>query len=258
VLAFAVRRGAQMRLRLGEGGLAERVQEGRNREAQVVRYPRRKLFNKARRQVFLDWFGATCNMSWASEKAGVSYKTVSKHIRKDPDFAAEVHEAMQLGVLRAKAKLIETKKRESAPVLDEDGEEEVPELDMPHDQLIQGVREHGRTLALGRKRGRAPRVASNEEVLAALTKRVKAMWVRCERRHGRDGSAPPPCVEEDEALRTQAVSRPDSLVGSEVGPLHHAAHGSPPRAGEENAGCEAKLLHHAAHGSPPRAGEELA
>ncbi|HEY0131766.1 MAG TPA: hypothetical protein VGB57_10205 [Allosphingosinicella sp.] len=147
-----------------------------------MRNPRRKLFNKERRKIFLEWFAATANMSWSAEVAGVSYKTVSKHILKDAEFAGLVHEAMGLGVLRAKAKAIETKRTE--PKIGIDGEIEVPELDMTRDEARQAVREHERTLSFGRKPGRVPRIASNAEVEAAVRKRLKVFGRRVRARKG--------------------------------------------------------------------------
>ncbi|HYJ30260.1 MAG TPA: hypothetical protein VEW25_07970 [Allosphingosinicella sp.] len=178
-----------------------------------MRNPGRKLFNKERKKIFLEWFAGTANMSWAAEVAGVSYKTVSKHILKDPDFAGEVHEAMQLGVLRAKAKMLETSRQPTKIGID--GEIEVPELDMTRFEAQQAVREHERTLTFGRKPGRVPRIAGNAEVLAVVRKRFKVFAARVRARGGSGDGSP---------------------SGSR-GPLHQpapsATAGPPPRAGEE-------------------------
>ena len=103
---------------------------------------------------------------------------------------------MQLGVLRAKAKSLETKRKEAeAGGGGEEDEIEVPDLDIDRDQAMRLVREHERTLLFGRKPGRAPRIASNEEVLQALRKRVKALEARVKRGALRDGGStgsPPP------------------------------------------------------------------
>jgi hypothetical protein len=180
-------------------GPDDRVHRGRNRDAQIVRYPRRKLFNRERRKIFLEWFAATANMSWSAEVAGVSYKTVSKHILKDAEFAGLVRDAMGLGVLRAKAKAIETKRRE--PKIGIDGDLEVPELDMTRDEARQAVREHERTLMFGRKPGRAPRIASNAEVVAVVRKRLKVFAARVRaRRVLRDGPSTGSVPPQDERL----------------------------------------------------------
>jgi hypothetical protein len=154
-----------------------RIHAGRNREIQVVRYPRRKLFDRARKDVFLEWFAATCNMGWSAEKAGVSYKTVSRHIRDDPDFRAEYEESMRAGVLRVKAISLATRRQEERIGID--GEIDAPELDdVDRDQAMRLVREHERTLHLGRKQGRMPKVAPNAEVRAALVKALATFGVR--------------------------------------------------------------------------------
>ena len=185
------------------GEASTRLLAGRNREVQVVRVSGRKLFNKERKQAFLEWFAATANMSWSAEVAGVSYKTVSKHVLKDPEFAAAVDAAMQMGVLRAKAKLLETPKQELT--IGEDGEIDAPAPEMSAEQALLAVREHGRTLQQGRKPGRTPRIADNGEVLKAVAKRLTALAARV-RRRGPSGS-------------------PD--------PRHHPAGGPPPRPGED-------------------------
>ena len=51
------------------GGEAVRVHPNKHREAQVARTGGRKLFNRARKKAFLEWFAATANLGWAAEKA---------------------------------------------------------------------------------------------------------------------------------------------------------------------------------------------
>ena len=163
-----------------------RLQGGRNRELQVARTGGRKLFDAEARGVFLEWFGATCNMSLSAEQAGFSYKTVSKHYLKDPAFAAELDEAMRLGVMRMKANSLETK---APAVIRPDGELDAADLgDIDREEAMRLVREHERTLTVGRKQGRTPRVASNAEIEAALIKRLAAFAKRVK---ARDATAPP-------------------------------------------------------------------
>lgn len=190
-----------------ELGADDRIRGGRNRELVIVRNVRRKLFNRARKKTFLDFFAATANLGWAAEKADISRQTISKHLVKDSEFAAAYREALDVGRLRLEAKLLETKKPE-APLFPSDGAgsgadgtgdgDEIPDIDMEFDKALAVFRELGREVKVGRKQGAPARVASNDETLKELTKRVRAMWVRAERRHGRDGSAAPPPPEEDE------------------------------------------------------------
>lgn len=170
--------------RRGRGGVArlqgdDRIQSGRNRERQIVRHPNRKLFNAARKKIFLEWFAATANLGWAAEKAGVTRQTVSKHLFSDPDFAARYDDALRVSRLRLKAKMLETRKPEAGAF---ELELEPPDIDMPTEKGLAVLRELEREMTIGRRQGRTPRIASNEEVMKALTKRVKALEDRVKRR----------------------------------------------------------------------------
>jgi predicted DNA-binding protein YlxM (UPF0122 family) len=156
----------------------------------IVRNPRRKLFNRERKGKFLSFFASTGNLGWAAEEAEISRQTVSKHLMSDPEFKAAYEQALEVSRLRLKASLVEIRKPEAPIVID--GDVEVPDTDMPFDKAIAVLREFEREVKVGRKAGRAPRVASNAEVVKDLTRVVKAQWRMAERRHGRDGSAPPP------------------------------------------------------------------
>lgn len=169
------KRGKNVRL-----AATDRVHAGHNRDIQIVRYPRRKLFNKARKAVFLEWFAATANLGWAAEKAEVCRQTISKHLMSDPEFAGAYEDALKVSRLRLKAKMIETRRAEQPLAAGE--AIEPPEIDMPFDRGLAVLREMEREVKLGRKQGRMPRVASNEEVLAALRRRVKALEARVKRR----------------------------------------------------------------------------
>ena len=142
----------------------------------MVRYPCRKLFNKERKKIFLEWFAATANLGWAAEKAGVTRQTVSKHLMSDPVFAAAYEDALGASRLRLKAKLIETKQPEAPLAID--CEIEAPDIDIAFDKGLAMLREMEREVKLGRKQGRMPRIASNAEVKAAVAKRMKIFGAR--------------------------------------------------------------------------------
>lgn len=63
-----------------------RIRPAKNRLLQVNATPKRKLFDRKRKEVYLEWFAATCNASLSAAKAGVRYETVFKHFAKDPAF----------------------------------------------------------------------------------------------------------------------------------------------------------------------------
>lgn len=163
----------------GDGG-EERIVPGKHREIQVARTGRRKLFNRAAQEVFLEWFAATCNVKWSAEMAGFNYKTVLRHRMTDPVFAEGWDRAVRQAYARLEAQQLETRRKE-APIGIE-GDWDAPEMDPVDPQIaIQLLREHKRDvvgpgLAFGepRKQGRRPTVATNAEVKAALLKSLKA------------------------------------------------------------------------------------
>jgi hypothetical protein len=182
------------------GEVAIRIRGSRERLVQVGREGGRKLFGKARKEVFLQWFASTGNIGIAAEKAGVARQTVSKHRLSDPAFAAAYLDAIELGVPDLKAKLIHHLK--GRPKLNVHGEVEEADAGAFDPQLtMQMLREQDRILAGGGGRpstgsgvralkpGRAPRVASDAEVLAALVKRLAAFGLRVQAEAG--GGAQP-------------------------------------------------------------------
>jgi hypothetical protein len=158
------------------------IRPGRNRQLQVGRTSGRKLFDAERKAVFLEWFAATCNSSWAAEMAGVNYRTVWKHRMNDPAFDEACDRAEEQAVARLRAKQLETKRKPLA--IGPEGDWDAPEMD-DIDPLLaaQLLREHergrgGPAAGMGRKQGRRPRIATNAEVRAALIKRLAAYGVR--------------------------------------------------------------------------------
>jgi hypothetical protein len=165
------------------GDDSERIASGRNRELQVARGGSRKLFKGKLRRRFLEYFAATANAKWSADRAGIAYQTVWKHRMNDPRFAEAYDRALDQSVARVRAKLVET--RIKAKPIEIDGDFDAPELEDVDPQIgLAILREHGWGLTgpspLGRPRkaGRAPQVASNAEVRAALVKRLEAFGER--------------------------------------------------------------------------------
>jgi hypothetical protein len=171
--------------------VAARIRPNRERLLQVARSGRRKLFGKARKEVFLQWFGLTGNLGIAAEKAGVARQTVSKHRLSDPEFEAAYNRAIELGVPDLKARLLSF--MNGRPKLDVVGELEAPDdADFDPQLAVQVLREQERMMNAGgsgvgrpRKTGRVPRVATNAEVTAALVKRLVAFGIRVATEEGR-------------------------------------------------------------------------
>jgi hypothetical protein len=162
-----------------------RVQPNKGRRLQVARTGGRKLFDAAAQAVFLEWFAATCNVSWSAERAGFNHKTVLRHRMNDPHFREGWERALAQGYARLEAKQLETKRKE-VPIGIE-GDWDAPEMDDMDPLLrLQILREHKREIAGVRKPGRRPRVASNIEVREALVIRLRAFGIRVS---GEDGGA---------------------------------------------------------------------
>jgi hypothetical protein len=166
-----------------EGGDGiERIQPNRNRVLQVARTGNRKLFDDARKEIFLQWFAATANLSFSAEQAGVCRQTISKHRFSDPAFAERYMEALSLAVPDLQARLLAY--LSGRPVLNVVGDLEPPDDAVfdPH-LAIQILRELSRILRDAKpggplKQGRSPRVATNEEVKEALLKALVALGIR--------------------------------------------------------------------------------
>lgn len=159
----------------------------------------RKLFDKKRKEAFLEWFAATCNARLSAGKADISEKTVWKHVQGDPAFEEAFVRAIEIGYLRLEARrLQEAQTMGLVAAGDGDGpgapgdegyeircelDEELIEQHFDPALAAQLLRDHGRRLGLSppRKPNPAGRVASGQEVVDALTKRLAAFGVRVSR-----------------------------------------------------------------------------
>src|SRR3982751_2480399 len=68
--------GQSLEARSARPGEELRVTPNKNRLVQARRTGGRKLFDRKRKEVFLEWFAATCNVRLSAGKAGVHEKTV--------------------------------------------------------------------------------------------------------------------------------------------------------------------------------------
>src|SRR5439155_25855891 len=59
------------------------------------------------KEVFLEWFAATCNDRLSAGKAGVHEKTIYKHLLKDPAFEEAWFRALRLGYARLEARVLQ-------------------------------------------------------------------------------------------------------------------------------------------------------
>ncbi|MEA3061158.1 MAG: hypothetical protein QOJ94_939 [Sphingomonadales bacterium] len=159
-----------------------------HRAMQLGRDGKKKKFNRAARKVYLEWLAATGNCAYAAARAGFTTKTVWNHRMADAQFAEDHNHAVDQGIARAKARLIEDKAKGPIEI---GGDLDAVELEPPDPALVlKLVGDHERKAAgWPSRRGRPPRVATNEEVEKALAKRL-AVFARRERsRGGGDGGA---------------------------------------------------------------------
>jgi hypothetical protein len=152
-------------------------------EVQAARPGRRKAFGKAAKELFLEWFAATANVRLSAEKAGVSFRTVYKHRMKDEAFAAAWDESLRQGYARLEAAMVE--RASSPPKLDVAGDLVAPETEAVDPTLTMALlKEYKRVLqapgpaGASRRRGPVPRMATEQEVTVALTKRLQLFGIR--------------------------------------------------------------------------------
>jgi hypothetical protein len=157
----------------------------------------RRLFDKGARRVFLEWFAGTGNLSLSARKAGFHYRTVLRHRAEDDVFRGEFDLALEQSEVRVQAWLAEAKDAGldagEASGFDPSGPDEMDghaPANLTAEMAMQWLRANGQRRAhaaalagggpsagsgRGLKRGRAPSAASNEEVLEALLKGMRAM-----------------------------------------------------------------------------------
>jgi hypothetical protein len=170
---------------------------------QIAKRGGRKLFDEERREVFLEWFAATCNVKLAAEKAGVAYQTLFKHRMKDPAFAQRWDAALQQGYARVEARLLQEVHAPGVIAsgakqsrLDRHGsreprddevrvlDEELAEEHFDPQLALQLLREHARRLSTcsrqgcGREQRTTARSATSKEIADALAKRLKGFALR--------------------------------------------------------------------------------
>src|SRR3954454_14877458 len=94
--------------RVVAGEEVPRIIPNKHRALQVAPTSRR-LFDKAARKVFLEWFAGTGNLSLSARKAGFHYRTVLRHRAEDEVFRGEFDLALEQSEVRVQAWLAEAK-----------------------------------------------------------------------------------------------------------------------------------------------------
>ena len=164
----------------GERPMVIEPQSGRR--LQMRRQPRNQ-FSLARKEAFLDHFGATCDATVAAEVAGVARTTPLRHRRRDPDFREAWDEALAQGYARLEAEAVRLRLA-ALERIRLAGDKGVPEAAAEFDRSLALLREAKRAVAGTRSPERAPKAWDFDRALDELEKELKAFGVRIDREEG--------------------------------------------------------------------------
>jgi len=182
---YAHRRGCALFREAWDAAVAESgrlilVTPGPRRRWQARRQ-RQSRFTRARKEIWLEHFAATCDVTAACEAAGISINTVYRHRRDDPTFRAGWEEALELGYARLEAEALaqriaamerlKVRMRETGADADAAAEFE---------RVMRLLAAFRRTRE-GRGGGAAPTKWSFDEAFEALEKRLQAFGLRVAR-----------------------------------------------------------------------------
>ena len=143
-----------------------------------LRTVRRDGWTAARRAVFLDHVAATCNIAASAEAVGLWPSSAYNLRRRDPDFAAQWHVALETGFDRLQAMLIE---RAMGPMTIAIGETPTPDISKMDTELAFRLIEFNRKqVSGGPKRGGPPKgpAASEDVACAAILKKLHVLRKR--------------------------------------------------------------------------------
>lgn len=169
-------------------GARPRIIVNKNRRRQVAP-TRRKLFDDAAKDEFLEWFAATCNCSLSARKCGFHYRTVLRHWREDEAFGERCEAALRMGYVRLEELALKaavealSPKRRTPPKGDRPPPPEHFAMDpMTAVQLLREHKRHLAGLAGGSGRGAKPgppgRKWTFDEAILALDKRLRSLGLR--------------------------------------------------------------------------------
>jgi hypothetical protein len=195
----------------GEG----RIAPNKNRELQVAPSGR-KLFDKARKRVFLEWFAGTANLSLSARKAGVHYRTVLRHRMEKPAFREAFDQALEQSTPRLRAWLVEASDAEAAPIefeaVDDDAEGEAGGEEPGGGEGCSTALGTGRSTSLGT--GRSASLGAGGSGPANIDAAQAIQLLRDDRqrtdgagRRGSGGQGRTPTVASNEEVRQALVKR---------------------------------------------------
>lgn len=152
--------------------------EPNNRRLLQLRVRRGIEFTEERQQIFLDHFSGTADERAAADAAGISYKTVRAHYRRDSGFAALWDEALEVSyaVLHAEA----LRQRLAMQERLRDNLEPSGEISQEFERVMKLLARHDRRAAAGARSGPLPsasRAHSFEQAIALLDKALDAFAI---------------------------------------------------------------------------------
>lgn len=164
----------------------ERITGGNKRKIQKRRAPR-CAFNAARRQVFLDHLASCANVTASAKAAGVGVSTVYDARRRDPVFAEQWEEALQMGYATLESLLLERAATGGAYV---PGETVVPGPETVDTWLALDLLRLSKMAKAPRKSGGAPvRRASEKQVAESICAKLEVLERRKAREKGKGKGA---------------------------------------------------------------------
>jgi len=86
-------------------GKSVSIRGGNKRKVQA-RKERKDGFTAAKKRIVLDHIATCCNLKAAAEAAGITPETVNYHRRRDPVFAGQFDEALEIGYGNLEAQMI--------------------------------------------------------------------------------------------------------------------------------------------------------
>jgi hypothetical protein len=150
---------------------------------------RRKIFGKARQEIFLAELAASCNVRSAAGAAGICTTTAYLKRRTCPLFRAAWQEALEEGYARLEAAMLEAALKALRPKTKTGATPPITGMDATTAMHL--LREHKKGLAgITERRGRAPGSAPIEEACDRLEKKLKVLKARLDSEAAQRAEAP--------------------------------------------------------------------
>lgn len=195
---------------MGQGEIDDIIEPQRERPLQIKKV-RSDGWTKARRDAFLTELSQSCNVHRAHAAAGMGYSGAYDLRRRDPMFAAQWQQALEIGYEQLELALLR-RAREAVEGLTLDEPKE-PIVKMTVEQAIDVMKRHRDSVLKGRAREMRPQarqVATQEETDTILMRRIAMV----QRQRARRDKAPGASSGGD---RGAAMAKADGTAGGAAG-----------------------------------------